>query len=92
MLVDDLLKRPTSSLLRALNDGKPGWSPGDHLLADLWQLQVQVHSKDRASAPDHPVRAAMEARARRAAKNARRAELLAEFNRRKNKYRRGRTT
>lgn len=86
--MQDLLKRPTSSLLRDLNDGRPGWTPGDHLAADLWQLQVQINSKDPASAPDHPVRAAMQSRAREAARAARNAELKAVFEARKNKYRR----
>ncbi|MGZ9830203.1 hypothetical protein ACXYTP_25145 [Tsukamurella ocularis] len=76
-----------ASLVRALNDGRPGWTQTDHLLADLWQLTVQVNSKDPASAPDHPMRAAMEEKARTAAKAARLAELKGRFQHLKDRYR-----
>ena len=87
VLVNDLIKRPGSSLLQALNEGYPGLSPTDNFLADLWQLTVQVHSKDPSSVPDHPVRAAMTEKRRAAAKATKLAEMKAEFDRRKAKYR-----
>ncbi|MEN4419767.1 hypothetical protein VXD82_01955 [Mycobacteroides chelonae] len=86
MLIDDLLKRPSSSLIRALNGGFPGWAPTDHLLADLWLLTISAHSEGNSRVEDHPVRAAMEERARTAAKLARVIELRAEFERRKRRY------
>lgn len=86
MLIDDLFKRPSSSLVRALNEGQPGWAPTDHLLADLWLLTVLAHSEGNSGVEDHPVRAAMEERVRTAAKLARVIELRAEFERRKRRY------
>lgn len=86
MLITDLLKRPGSSLVRALNEGHPGWSQTDHLLADLWAIIVRANST-ADSTPDHPVRAAMEARARAAQKAARTGELKDRFRRLKTRYR-----
>jgi hypothetical protein len=67
----------TSGLVRALNDGRPQWLTGDHLLADLWSLWAKQ---------DHPMRAEMEAKARNAAKLARVIELRATFENRKRSY------
>lgn len=67
----------TSSLVRALNDGRPQWSTTDHLLADLWGLWAKQ---------DHPHRAEMEAKTRNAAKAARVIELRTVFQKRKRTY------
>lgn len=56
--------------MTALNGGQPVWSSTDHLLADLWAVQVRAHS-DPKKAPadlDHPVRAETTARVRAAGK------------------------
>ncbi|WP_019204585.1 hypothetical protein [Tsukamurella sp. 1534] len=92
VLVNDLRKRPDSSFVRAINNGKPGWTVGDHLIADLWQLLLQVHSDPNrpGPVPDHPIRAEMEARQRNAEKAARRTELTSHFRRLKDKYSRRR--
>lgn len=87
VLVTDLMKRPGSSFLRAVNEGQPGWSPTDHLIADLWALIVQVNSDGKKNTPDHPVRTAMEAKARAAARAARRSELADRFRSLKARYR-----
>lgn len=87
VLVEDLVKRPGSSFLRAVNDGQPGWSPTDHILADLWALTVQVNSGDKKNTPDHPVRTAMEAKARAARRAARQQELADRFRSLKARYR-----
>ncbi|WP_245839933.1 hypothetical protein [Mycobacterium aquaticum] len=86
MLIRDLFKRPESSLVRAINDGQPGWSPTDHLIADLWALLLRVNSNPNSPHPDHPVRAAMEEKARAAAHAARIAELKADYAKRKRAY------
>jgi len=84
-----LRQLPTDSALRrALNDGKPAWSPTDHLLADLWTLILMVGTKGKSAGQDHPVRAAMEAAAKAAALAQRLANLRADFNQRKRKYKR----
>ena len=70
-----------SALVRALNDGRPGFSPEAHLLADLWALWV--NSDPKKPPKDHPVRAAMEAKARAAALMARLSELKADYEKRK---------
>lgn len=75
-----------SALVRALNEGRPGWSNTDHLIADLWILTLNAHSNGNSPVADHPVRAAMEEKARTEAKLARVAELKAEFKRRKRAY------
>lgn len=66
-----------SALVRALNDGRPQWTTTDHLIGDLWTLWAKK---------DHPVRAAMEAKTRNAAKQARVIELRAVFEQRKHTY------
>jgi hypothetical protein len=77
-----------AALTRALNDGQPGWSPTDHLLADLWVLvmKVAVALGILRGVDDHPVRAKMQEKARLAEKLARVAELKATFAKRKNTY------
>ncbi|NMD55185.1 MULTISPECIES: hypothetical protein [Tsukamurella] len=85
------MKRPDSSLVRELNEGRPGWSQTDHLLADLWAITVRANST-ADSTPDHPVRALMEARARAAEKAARTSELVDRFRRLKNRYKTRRET
>lgn len=87
VLVADLTKRPGSSFLRAVNDGHPGWSPTDHLLADLWVLTLQAHSGNKQAVPDHPTRVAMQERARASARAARRSELRRRFDQLKQRYR-----
>lgn len=59
-----------SALVTAMNDNQPMWSPTDHLLADLWTLQVRVNSEKGAVADDfdHPARAEASAKAKAAAK------------------------
>jgi hypothetical protein len=66
-----------SSLVRALNGGRPQWVTADHLIADLWALWAKK---------DHPVRAEMEAKARTAAKQARVIELRAVYEKKKRTY------
>jgi hypothetical protein len=66
-----------SSLVRALNDGRPQWTTTDHLIADLWSLWAKR---------DHPTRAEMEAKAHTAVKMARVIELKTKFENRKRTY------
>lgn len=64
-----------------MNDGRPGWTLTDHLLADLWVVTVQGRFP-KGKLPDgfdHPARAAMTAKAKAAAK----AELKAKYQQRK---------
>lgn len=75
-----------SALVRALNDGRPGWSNTDHLIADLWILILKAHTNGKAKVADHPVRAAMQEKARTVAKMARLSELKSEYDRRKRQY------
>lgn len=63
-----------SALVRALGDGRQPWTLTDHLIADLWDLWANK---------DHPVRAAMEKKARHAARLVRLAELSALYHKRK---------
>ncbi len=74
--------------MRALNDDKPGWAPTDHLLADLWILTVHAHSHN-SPVDDHPVRAAMHARAEQLAKMAGLTDLKSMFLHRKRFYNTG---
>lgn len=58
-------KLPTNSELVKALTGQPGWNPTD-LLADLWVVQVRAHAA-KDSLPDefdHPVRAALTAKAK----------------------------
>jgi hypothetical protein len=77
-----------AALTRALNDGQPGWSTTDHLIADLWVLilKVAVALGILKGADDHPVRAKMQEKARLAEKLAHVAELRVKFAERKRKY------
>lgn len=61
-----------SALVTAMNEGQPVWSPAEHLLADLWTLQVRVNSEKGSLADDfdHPVRASISARAKAESKKA----------------------
>jgi hypothetical protein len=72
-----------SALVRALNDGRSPWGNTEHLIADLWSLTFKVHF---GRVEDHPTRAAMEAKARTEAKQARVIDLRATFERRKRTY------
>jgi hypothetical protein len=68
----------------AFNDGKPVWSPTDHLLADLWVLQVRA-SSEKGSLPDefdHPDRAAVTAKQRLKSKMATKAKYMERKRRR----------
>lgn len=60
------------------------WSPTEHLLADLWALLVRANSDPKKTPDDldHPVRAAMTAKARAASKE----QLKTRFLARKNAY------
>jgi hypothetical protein len=74
----------TSRAVEAI-DGRPGWTPTDHLLADLWSLIARAYS-EKGSLPedfDHPTRAEMIVKAIAAAK----AELKAFYLKRKRAYR-----
>lgn len=75
---------PGSALVAALNEGRPGWTLTDHLLADLWALLVRIYSDpDKTTeSVDHPARAEMAARAVAAAK----AVLKEMFTKRKKSY------
>jgi hypothetical protein len=56
---------PRSRLVTALNDGQPGWTVTDHLIADVWTAMVKLLG-DPKKVPDnidHPTRAAMVAKA-----------------------------
>lgn len=66
-----------SGLVRALNGGRPQWTPTEHLLADLWSLVAKQ---------EHPTRAEMEAEARHLTKLARVVELRAKFEKKKRIY------
>jgi hypothetical protein len=72
-----------SALVAVLNDGKPGWTTTDHLLADLWALLVKVHGDPDKTPNDHPARAEMTAKATATAKQALRATYLERKQRRK---------
>lgn len=74
---------PESALVRALNNGKPGWTLTDHLVADLWVQTVKASAKDPKKVKDHPVRAEMVARHKSAASAPRLAQLKAEYEARK---------
>lgn len=65
-----------SALVRALNGG-PMWSNTDHRIADLWALFAKK---------DHPIRAEMEAKAKKQKKQARVIELRTVFEKRKRTY------
>lgn len=72
--------------MRALNDGRPEWTLTDHLIADLWKLTAQANSKEPKKVKDHPVRAEMQKEAQAAAREARVAQLRADYQRRKRLY------
>ncbi len=74
-----------SALRRTLNGGRPAWTVGDHLLADLWMLTLRAHVPN-PPVDDHPVRAAIEADAKAAEKSTHLADLKARFAARKHKY------
>lgn len=74
-----------AALVTALNDGVPAWTSTDHLLADLWELTVKVHTDGKRKEVTHPVRAELSARAKAKAKKA----LRALFLQRKNRYQGG---
>ena len=74
-----------SSLRRSLNGGRPAWTVGDHLLADLWMLTLLANVSN-PPVDDHPVRAAMEADAKAAEKAQRAEDLKATFEARKRMY------
>lgn len=73
-----------SALVTALNDGQPAWSSVEHLLADVWALLLKANSdpKKTPDKVDHPLRAAMTAKANAAKK----AQLKELFLARKNAY------
>jgi len=73
-----------SALVTAINDGQPVWSSVEHLLADLWALLLRANSdpKKTSDKVDHPVRAAMTAKAVAATKQ----QLKQKFLARKNAY------
>lgn len=54
-----------SATVTAINDGQPVWSSTDHLLADVWALLLKANSDPKKTPDklDHPVRAAMTAKA-----------------------------
>lgn len=81
MLIRGLPAR--SGLVAALNDGKPGWTTTDHLLADVWTLLAQVHGDPDKAPKDHPARAQLTAKATAVAKQASRAAYLERKRRRK---------
>lgn len=62
-----------------MNNGQPMWSSTEHLLADLWTLQVRTNSERGSLSEDfdHPVRAAVSAKAKAEAKKNVRARFLA---------------
>lgn len=66
-----------SALVLAMNGGRPQWSLGDHLTADLWALQARK---------DHPRRVAMEEKARTAMKQARVLKLRTVYENKKRTY------
>ncbi|SIM73939.1 MULTISPECIES: hypothetical protein [Mycobacteroides] len=75
---------PHSRTVTAVNDGQPGWTVTDHLIADVWAAMVKLLG-DPEKVPDnidHPTRAAMVAKAVAAAKEA----LKAMFVKRKRSY------
>ncbi|ORA64107.1 hypothetical protein BST24_02765 [Mycobacteroides franklinii] len=75
---------PHSRTVAAVNDGQPGWTITDHLIADVWAAMVKLLG-DPDKVPeniDHPTRAAMVAKAVAAAKKA----LKAMFLKRKSGY------
>lgn len=88
MLVRELPAK--SRLATALNGGQPVWSQTEHLLADLWVLLSRAFfsSKEKPLPKDfdHPVRAAMKAKATSAAKQNRIARLRAVFEERRRTY------
>lgn len=74
-----------SALVRAQNGNRAPWSLTDHLLADLWVVLVKIlNPKTRVA--DHPVRAEMEAKKRKAEKSVRVVELRALYEKRKRRY------
>jgi hypothetical protein len=74
-----------SSLVRALNGNQRPWSMVETLLADIWVVLVRIlNPKSKVS--DHPVRAAMAAKRRMAAKRSRVVQLRAKFESRKRTY------
>lgn len=75
---------PHSRTVAAVNDGQPGWTITDHLIADVWAAMVKLLG-DPKKVPDnidHPTRAAMVAKAAAAAKEA----LKVMFLKRKSRY------
>lgn len=74
-----------SSLTKALNGGRRPWGQVEDLLADLWVVMVRIlNPKSRVT--DHPTRADIQAKARRAATLARVAQLKQMFEKRKRAY------
>ncbi len=75
---------PHSRTVAAVNDGQPGWTITDHLIADVWAAMVKLlGDPDRVPENiDHPTRAAMVAKAVAAAKKT----LKAMFLKRKSGY------
>lgn len=73
-----------SAVVTAINDGQPVWGSTEHLLADLWTLLLKANSDPKKTPDklDHPVRAAMTAKAVAAAKQ----QLKQRFLARKNAY------
>ncbi|MEU1526353.1 hypothetical protein ABZ413_29570 [Nocardia rhamnosiphila] len=75
VFIEDL--PPDSSLVKAMNEGKPGWGLSDHLTADLWHaltgkphpLRPQAEQQKQANAKR--ARAMREVNARFAARNKR---------------------
>lgn len=81
---------PVTSRAVAVIDGQPGWTPTDHLLADLWALIVKALTPDdKGSGPiDHPVRAERIAKAVAATKRSLKAAFLQRktaYNQRRNR-------
>lgn len=68
-----------AATVTALNDGQPAWSNVEHLLADLWALLLKANSDPKKTPDkiDHPLRAAMTAKANAAKKQQLKERFLA---------------
>lgn len=70
--------------MTAIHDGRPQWTPTDHLLADIWVMIARVNAEKGALPEDfdHPARVEMKALALVRHKQ----ELKREFEQRKRAY------
>lgn len=82
-----LIRRLTakSELVKALTGGEP-FTLTDDLLADLWVSTTRASARDPKKVKDHPRRAEMQKKAQAEAREARAAQLKAEYAQRKRRY------